>query len=62
MQAELVRVPLADTTLMRVPDGVDPEEALLAGDVLATGWFGAESAGAGPGVSRGGGWLRAGRA
>jgi len=50
VQAELVRVPLADSTLMRVPDGADPEEALLAGDILATGWFGAESAGAGPGV------------
>lgn len=51
VQAELVRVPLADTTLMRVPAGVDPEEALLAGDVLATGWFGAESAGASPGAT-----------
>jgi len=45
-QAELVRVPLADTTLLRAPDGVPAEEALLAGDVLATGWFGAESGGA----------------
>jgi len=50
VQAELVRVPLADSTLMRVPEGSDPEEALLAGDVLATGWFGAESAGARPGT------------
>jgi threonine dehydrogenase-like Zn-dependent dehydrogenase len=50
VQAELVRVPLADSTLMKVPPGADPEEALLAGDILATGWFGAESAGAGPGA------------
>ncbi|HEX5760544.1 MAG TPA: alcohol dehydrogenase catalytic domain-containing protein, partial [Thermoanaerobaculia bacterium] len=45
-QAELVRVPLADSTLVRVPEGAALEEALLAGDVLATGWFAAESAGA----------------
>jgi threonine dehydrogenase-like Zn-dependent dehydrogenase len=49
VQAELVRVPLADSTLVRVPDGTPAEQAVLAGDVLATGWFGAESAGAGPG-------------
>jgi threonine dehydrogenase-like Zn-dependent dehydrogenase len=49
VQAEYVRVPMADTTLVAVPKGTPPEEALLAGDVLATGWFGAESAGAAPG-------------
>lgn len=49
VQAEYVRVPLADSTLVGVPEETPPEEALLAGDVLATGWFGAESAGAGPG-------------
>ncbi|HBL28469.1 MAG TPA: hypothetical protein DD490_16675, partial [Acidobacteria bacterium] len=49
-QADLVRVPLADATLVRVPEGVPAETALLAGDVLATGWFGATSAGAGPGA------------
>jgi threonine dehydrogenase-like Zn-dependent dehydrogenase len=49
-QAELVRVPLADSTLVRVPEGTPAEQALFAGDVLATGWFGAESAGAAPGV------------
>jgi len=38
-QAELVRVPLADSTLLAVPEGVTPELALLAGDVLATGFF-----------------------
>lgn len=49
VQAELVRVPLADTTLLPIPEGTPAETALFAGDVLATGWFGAESAGAGPG-------------
>lgn len=38
-QAERVRVPLADTTLVRAPDGVADEEALLAGDVLSTGFY-----------------------
>ncbi len=47
-QAEYVRVPLADTTLVRVPEGLDPEIALLAGDVLATGFYCAESGGVGP--------------
>lgn len=49
VQAEYVRVPLADSTLVAVPEGTPAEEALFAGDVLATGWFGAESAGAAPG-------------
>jgi threonine dehydrogenase-like Zn-dependent dehydrogenase len=51
VQAEHVRVPLADSTLVAVPEGILPEEALFAGDILATGWFGAESAGAAPGRS-----------
>lgn len=38
-QAELVRVPLADATLVKVPDGAPEDEALLAGDVLSTGFF-----------------------
>ena len=36
-QATLVRVPLADTTLFRLPDDVDLPEALLLCDVLPTG-------------------------
>lgn len=38
-QAELVRVPFADATLVRVPAAARDEEALLAGDVLSTGFF-----------------------
>jgi len=49
-QAELVRVPLADSTLARVPEGAPLDTAVFAGDVLATGWFGAASAGAAPGA------------
>lgn len=51
VQAEYARVPLADSTLVAVPEGVAPELALLAGDVLATGFFGAEQAGASPGAT-----------
>jgi threonine dehydrogenase-like Zn-dependent dehydrogenase len=40
-----VRVPLADSTLVRLPDSVSDEEGLLLGDVLPTGWYGAELAG-----------------
>jgi threonine dehydrogenase-like Zn-dependent dehydrogenase len=44
-QAELVRVPLADTTLVAVPDALgDDALALLAGDVLSTAMFAAELA------------------
>lgn len=52
-QAELVRVPLADATLMRVPEGVSDAAALLLGDILSTGFFCAEQAGLG--VVAGGG-------
>lgn len=46
-QAELVRVPLATGTLMKVPDGVSDAAALLLGDILSTGFFCAEQAGVG---------------
>ena len=44
-QAELVRVPLADTTLVKVPQDTPLEEALLAGDIISTGFFAAANAG-----------------
>ena len=36
-QAEYVRVPFADQGLNKIPDGVTDRQALLVGDVLATG-------------------------
>ena len=48
-QAELVRVPMADATLVGVPDGLDEAVALLAGDILSTAAYGAELAGVEPG-------------
>jgi threonine dehydrogenase-like Zn-dependent dehydrogenase len=38
-QAEYVRVPLADSTLMKVPEGITQDEALLLGDIIPTGYF-----------------------
>ena len=43
-QAEYVRVPLADATLVPVPEGLDDHVALLAGDILSTASFGADLA------------------
>lgn len=40
-QAEFVRVPYADQGLTRIPDSVTDEQALFAGDVLATGFWAA---------------------
>ncbi len=45
MQAELVRVPMADSTLFAIPEDVDDREALLLGDVLPTGYYCAARAG-----------------
>ncbi|HYY78316.1 MAG TPA: zinc-dependent alcohol dehydrogenase family protein [Actinomycetes bacterium] len=51
-QAELLRVPLADGTLVATPDLPADDlipSFLAASDVLGTGWFGAVAAEAGPG-------------
>ncbi|GAA1643419.1 zinc-dependent alcohol dehydrogenase family protein [Georgenia ruanii] len=51
-QAELLRVPLADGTLVATPGMPDPDlvpSLLAASDVLGTGWFGAVAAEVGPG-------------
>jgi threonine dehydrogenase-like Zn-dependent dehydrogenase len=37
-QAEYVRVPFADCTHIRIPDGMTDEQALFLGDILPTGW------------------------
>ena len=53
-QAELLRVPLADGTLVATAD-IPPADLipsfLAASDVLGTGWFGAVAAEAGPGTT-----------
>lgn len=47
-QAEQVRVPLADGTLVKVPAGLSDRAALLLGDNYSTGFFCAEMAGVHP--------------
>jgi threonine dehydrogenase-like Zn-dependent dehydrogenase len=41
-QAELCVVPRADVNLVPIPNGVDDEQAIFVGDILATGLFAAE--------------------
>ena len=37
-QAEYVRVPFADATHIKVPDGLSDEQVLFLGDIFPTGW------------------------
>jgi 2-desacetyl-2-hydroxyethyl bacteriochlorophyllide A dehydrogenase len=48
-QATAVAVPAADFQLLRIPDGMDDEAALLLTDNLCTGWAGAQRAEFDPG-------------
>lgn len=41
-QAEYVRVPFADTGLTKIPDSLSYSDALFVGDILSSGYFGAE--------------------
>jgi threonine dehydrogenase-like Zn-dependent dehydrogenase len=53
-QAELLRVPLADGTLVATPDAPSADlipSLLAASDVLGTGWFGAVAADVRPGTT-----------
>jgi threonine dehydrogenase-like Zn-dependent dehydrogenase len=49
MQAEKVRVPFAHMTMVKVPDGVSDEQAILISDIFPTGYMGAELAEIKPG-------------
>src|SRR5690242_1664587 len=48
-QAEYVVVPNADTTMETIPSGITDEQAIFVGDILSTGFFGAERAEIKPG-------------
>lgn len=50
-QAELVRVPKANTGPLRIPDALDDEQVLFLSDILPTGYQGVLNAGVGPGDS-----------
>ncbi|NVI99030.1 glutathione-dependent formaldehyde dehydrogenase [Myxococcus sp. AM009] len=49
MQAEKVRVPFANVGLVRIPEGVSDEQAILISDIFPTGYMGAELAEIKPG-------------
>jgi threonine dehydrogenase-like Zn-dependent dehydrogenase len=42
-QAEYVRVPLADTTVMKAPEGIKDEALVLMADIFPTGYFAAHN-------------------
>lgn len=42
-QADYVRVPYADHGMYIIPDGLADEDVLFVGDILSTGYFGAEN-------------------
>jgi threonine dehydrogenase-like Zn-dependent dehydrogenase len=44
LQAEYARIPFAMTTLVRVPDSVTDDQAILVSDIFPTAWFGARLA------------------
>ncbi|HEX2680822.1 MAG TPA: alcohol dehydrogenase catalytic domain-containing protein, partial [Candidatus Dormibacteraeota bacterium] len=48
-QAEYVVVPNADNTMEPIPAGMSDEQAIFVGDILSTGFFGAERAEIKPG-------------
>jgi threonine dehydrogenase-like Zn-dependent dehydrogenase len=48
LQAELARVPLADTTLLKLPDAINDDQAVLLSDILCTAWHGNELGCVGP--------------
>ncbi|MEA5367842.1 zinc-dependent alcohol dehydrogenase [Amycolatopsis sp., V23-08] len=51
LQAEYARIPFAMTTLVRIPDAVTDDQAILLSDIFPTAWFGARLADVGTGDS-----------
>ena len=49
LQAEKARVPFANVGLVKLPDDVPDEQAILLSDIFPTAWFGAELAEIKPG-------------
>src|SRR3546814_9681816 len=48
-QAEAVAVPAADGAVVRIPEGITDEQAVLLTDILPTGYLGAQRADITPG-------------
>ncbi|HET7313643.1 MAG TPA: alcohol dehydrogenase catalytic domain-containing protein [Salinisphaera sp.] len=51
LQAEYARIPYANAGLVKLPDEVDSEDALMVSDIVPTAYFGAEMAQVTPGKS-----------
>ena len=51
LQAERARIPFANVGLVKVPDEVNDDQAILLSDVFPTGWFAAELAKLHPGAT-----------
>src|SRR4051794_32735012 len=51
LQAEYARIPFAAAILVRLPDDMSDEDAILLSDIFPTSWFGAELAEVGEGDS-----------
>lgn len=51
LQSKRARIPYADTVLVKLPDEVNDEQAILLSDIFLTGYFGALLADVGPGKS-----------
>lgn len=49
LQAEKARIPYASVNLVKIPDAVSDEQALMLSDIFPTGYFGADMAGIKPG-------------
>ncbi|KVF12262.1 glutathione-dependent formaldehyde dehydrogenase [Burkholderia vietnamiensis] len=49
LQAEYARTPLANASLIRLPDSIDDDRAILMSDIFPTGYFGAQLAEIKPG-------------
>lgn len=43
-QAEYARIPLADTTVVKAPEGIDEKKLVLMADIFPTGYFAAANA------------------
>lgn len=49
LQAERARIPFANVGLIKLPDGLSDDQAILLSDIFPTGWFGADMADIQPG-------------
>jgi threonine dehydrogenase-like Zn-dependent dehydrogenase len=44
LQAEKARIPFANITMVKLPEEVSDDQAILISDIFPTGWFGADNA------------------